>query len=158
MPYLVQSEKDRTQTERQTIKYYCTYIAASPHNPHYTFLSIFTTPAFPAQPTPATASSPSNLIISRLLERRLQARIVPGSGLGVMVNEVHTSHIAGPHFPSTGQWAKQWYRLLLSIAIAACRVVCAYLLSSRIDPCISVRIVIHEICSSFWSLALFPSG
>ena len=74
-----------------------------------------------------------------------------------MIHEVHSGCIRKPHFPSTGQWTKLRYRLLLDGVVGILPTIHTnILLASRINPGRRSGVVIHEIRTAFWSMSLFP--
>lgn len=97
-----------------------------------------------------------------LIQRRRQARIIPGGGLGVVVDKVHAGRVGQAHLPAAGQRAQLRDGLLLDRRVVVGAGILAVhadvLLSARIDPGGGAGVVIDEIRPAFGGRPLLPPG
>ena len=81
-----------------------------------------------------------------LVQGGWEAWIVPGGGLCVVVNEVHSGGVGETHFPSRWQWSKLGHWLLLdSISLVLTTIHADVLLATWVDPCGGPCIVVDEV-------------
>ena len=93
-----------------------------------------------------------------LVERRGQARIIPGRRLRIVINEIHAGCIGKTHFPSTRQWSQLGDRLLLdAVVIGVLSVHSDILLPTWVYPSCGSSIVVDEVSASSRCVSLFPT-
>jgi len=95
-----------------------------------------------------------------LIERRWQARVVPGGSLCVVVDEIDTSCVGQPHLPTARKWAQLGDWLLLNGCVVSGRVVAVHsyvLLSSGINPGGGSGVVVNIVGPAFRSMPLLPT-